>query len=81
MMVVSKTMKLQGIFPPIATPFDHNGEIYAAKVRHNVEKWNRTALSGYVVLGSTGRKRHADAGREDHGLGVGGAITPRRTSC
>jgi 4-hydroxy-2-oxoglutarate aldolase len=47
-------MKLQGIFPPIATPFDHNGDIYAAKVRHNVEKWNRTGLSGYVVCGSTG---------------------------
>jgi 4-hydroxy-2-oxoglutarate aldolase len=54
MMVVTTTMKLQGIFPPIATPFDHNGEIYAAKIRHNVEKWNLTALHGYVVLGSTG---------------------------
>ena len=47
-------MKLQGIFPPVTTPFDHAGNIYAAKVQHNVEKWNRTALSGYVVLGSTG---------------------------
>jgi 4-hydroxy-2-oxoglutarate aldolase len=47
-------MKLQGIFPPIATPFDHEGNIYAAKVRHNVEKWNRTTLTGYVVCGSTG---------------------------
>jgi len=47
-------MKLQGIFPPIATPFDHNGDIYPAKVRHNVEKWNKTALSGYAVMGSTG---------------------------
>ena len=47
-------MKLQGIFPPIATPFDSNGDIYPAKVRHNVEKWNRTALAGYVVMGSTG---------------------------
>jgi 4-hydroxy-2-oxoglutarate aldolase len=47
-------MKLSGIFPPIATPFDHKGDIYAAKVRHNVEKWNETALSGYVVTGSTG---------------------------
>ena len=47
-------MKLQGIFPPITTPFDHAGNIYASKVQHNVEKWNRTALSGYVVLGSTG---------------------------
>lgn len=47
-------MKLQGIFPPITTPFDYEGNIYIAKIQHNVEKWNRTALSGYVVLGSTG---------------------------
>ena len=47
-------MKLQGIFPPIATPFDHAGNIYAAKVRHNIEKWNLAALAGYVVCGSTG---------------------------
>jgi 4-hydroxy-2-oxoglutarate aldolase len=47
-------MKLQGILPPITTPFDHNGDLYKAKVRHNVEKWNLTALAGYVVCGSTG---------------------------
>lgn len=47
-------MKLQGIYPPITTPFDHEGEIYKAKLTHNIEKWNRTGLSGYVVLGSTG---------------------------
>lgn len=47
-------MKLEGIYPPIATPFDADGELYRAKVKHNVEKWNRTALSGYVVCGSTG---------------------------
>jgi len=47
-------MKLQGIFPPIATPFDHNGDLYKAKVKHNIEKWNQTGLSGYVVCGSTG---------------------------
>jgi len=47
-------MKLTGIFPPITTPFDHNGNIYAVKVQHNIEKWNRTTLSGYVVCGSTG---------------------------
>jgi 4-hydroxy-2-oxoglutarate aldolase len=47
-------MKLHGIFPPIATSFDHNGELYKSKVRHNVEKWNLTSLAGYVVTGSTG---------------------------
>ena len=47
-------MKIQGILPPIATPFDHAGNLYAAKVQHNVEKWNKTTLAGYVVCGSTG---------------------------
>ncbi len=47
-------MKLHGIFPPIATPFDHNGDIYVSKVEHNVTKWNKTTLTGYVVCGSTG---------------------------
>src|ERR1700691_1330142 len=48
------SLRLQGIYPPITTPFDHAGEIYLSKVQHNVEKWNLTTLSGYVVMGSTG---------------------------
>lgn len=47
-------LKLNGIFPPTTTPFDHNGDMYKIKVQHNIEKWNRTALAGYVVCGSTG---------------------------
>ena len=42
-------MKLSGIYAAIATPFDHLGNLYKAKVQHNVEKWNLTALAGYVV--------------------------------
>lgn len=47
-------MQLRGIYPPIATPFDHNGELYIAKIHHNIGRWNRTKLAGYVVCGSTG---------------------------
>ncbi|MBI3682993.1 MAG: dihydrodipicolinate synthase family protein [Acidobacteria bacterium] len=47
-------MKLEGIFPPITTPFQYDGSLYKAKVFHNVEKWNKTSLAGYVVCGSTG---------------------------
>ncbi len=47
-------MKLQGIYPPITTPFQYDGSLYKAKVIHNVEKWNKTTLGGYVVCGSTG---------------------------
>ena len=38
-------IKFQGIYPPIATPFSHNGELYKAKVQHNVEKLNMVNLS------------------------------------
>src|SRR5579863_5017968 len=44
-------MKLQGIFISVATPFNHRGEIWPIKVEHNVAKWNRTGVAGYVVNG------------------------------
>jgi 4-hydroxy-2-oxoglutarate aldolase len=47
-------MKLQGIFAALATPFDYKGDVYKAKVQHNVEKWNKTALAGYAVCTRTG---------------------------
>lgn len=47
-------MKLQGIYPPITTPFQYDGSLYKAKVFHNIEQWNKTNLAGYVVSGSTG---------------------------
>lgn len=48
------SLKFAGIYPPITTPFTSDGDIYKIKLRHNVEKWNQTGLSGYVVCGSTG---------------------------
>ncbi len=46
--------KLQGIFVSVATPFNHKGELWETKVEHNVAKWNRTAVAGYVVCGAAG---------------------------
>ncbi|RJQ64083.1 MAG: dihydrodipicolinate synthase family protein [Stygiobacter sp.] len=45
--------KLYGIMPPIATPF-LNDEIAFDKLAENLSKWNKTELSGYVVMGSNG---------------------------
>jgi 4-hydroxy-2-oxoglutarate aldolase len=46
-------MKLNGIMPPIITPFA--GEKVAFdKLTENFRKWNKTGLSGYLVLGSNG---------------------------
>ncbi len=47
-------MKLEGVFPPITTPFDDNGCIEYNHLAENIEKWNETDLSGYLVLGSNG---------------------------
>jgi len=47
-------MLLNGIFPPITTPFYPDERIYWKKLEQNVEQYSRTPVSGIVVLGSTG---------------------------
>ncbi|MCL4550488.1 MAG: dihydrodipicolinate synthase family protein [Bacteroidetes bacterium] len=45
--------KLRGIMPPIATPFV-NDEVAYDKLVKNFSRWNKTGLSGFVVMGSNG---------------------------
>lgn len=45
--------KIHGIMPPIITPFV-NGELAIDQLEFNINKWNKTELSGYVVMGSNG---------------------------
>jgi 4-hydroxy-2-oxoglutarate aldolase len=52
------TISLRGIFPPIPTPFDAEGDVAPDKLIHNIERWNQYDLSGYVVLGSNGEAGH-----------------------
>ncbi|OQY37374.1 MAG: hypothetical protein B6243_00745 [Anaerolineaceae bacterium 4572_5.2] len=47
-------ISLHGVFPPIPTPFDVEGEVDLQKLAANLERWNQYDLSGYVVLGSNG---------------------------
>ncbi len=47
-------MLLQGIFPPITTPFYPDGNVYFKKLESNVERYSRAPCAGIVVLGSTG---------------------------
>jgi 4-hydroxy-2-oxoglutarate aldolase len=44
---------LNGIFPPITTPFI-DGEIAYDPLSTNVMKWGETGIKGFVVLGSNG---------------------------
>lgn len=48
-----KPTDLQGIFPPITTPFV-DGKVAYDKLADNIAKWNSTGLKGYVAFGSNG---------------------------
>ena len=54
-------MKLQGMFVAAATPFDHTGAIYRAKVQHNFDKWSHTGVAGFVVGSVAGEGPLLDA--------------------
>jgi dihydrodipicolinate synthase/N-acetylneuraminate lyase len=52
------TLNLNGIIAALPTPFDHEGNVDHAKLKSNLEYWNQTDLSGYLILGSTGEFPH-----------------------
>ena len=47
-------MILKGIFPALTTPFGPDGDLYLEGLRQNIARYNKTAVAGYVVNGSTG---------------------------
>jgi 4-hydroxy-2-oxoglutarate aldolase len=54
-------ISLKGVFPPIPTPFDKDGEVHHRALIENLERWNEYDLAGYVVLGSNGEGVYLDA--------------------
>jgi 4-hydroxy-2-oxoglutarate aldolase len=44
--------------PPIPTPFHADESLALDSFRSNIERWNMTGVSGYVVLGSNGEFVH-----------------------
>ena len=51
--MVAKVL-LEGCFPPIPTPFDADGRVDHDNLALNLEKWQKTPLNGFLVLGSNG---------------------------
>ena len=49
---------LNGIYPPLPTPFHDDGSLALDGLRVNVERLNATGLSGYVALGSNSEAVH-----------------------
>jgi 4-hydroxy-2-oxoglutarate aldolase len=72
-------MFLQGIFPPITTPFYPEGNVYFKKLEHNVERYSKTPVVGIVVLGSTGEAiLLSDEERRDVLKSAMGAASPEK---
>ena len=61
-------MLLEGIFAPVTTPFYPDERIYFKKLEFNVARLSLTALSGLVVLGSTGEAVALDDEETHHVL-------------
>ena len=47
------SLELRGVLPPVATPFKDD-EVDLTALKGNLEKYNKTGLSGYLILGSNG---------------------------
>ena len=45
---------LDGLFPPIPTPFGTEENVAYQALIENIQRWNHYQLAGYVVLGSNG---------------------------
>jgi 4-hydroxy-2-oxoglutarate aldolase len=49
-----------GILLPVTTPFTADEEFDGRGLVENLEKWNTTGITGYVILGSTGERVNLD---------------------
>jgi 4-hydroxy-2-oxoglutarate aldolase len=47
-------LDLTGVYPALTTPFAPDGSVSIPDIKHNIALYNKTALRGFVVLGSTG---------------------------
>ncbi|MCF8034126.1 MAG: dihydrodipicolinate synthase family protein [Desulfarculaceae bacterium] len=57
--------KMQGILPPMATPFTADEELDLAALKANITAWNQTGLGGYLAVGSNGESVYMSAKEQD----------------
>jgi 4-hydroxy-2-oxoglutarate aldolase len=66
---------LNGIFPPITTPFV-DGNLAYDQLAFNIEKWSKTGLKGLVVMGSNGEYVYLSAAEKRKLVEKAVAATP-----
>lgn len=67
---------LEGVFIPVTTPF-RGDDVAVDGLAANFERWNQTALGGYVVLGSTGEFPMLSEAERERVLAAARAAIPR----
>ncbi len=66
---------LNGIFPPIPTPFV-DGDVAYDKLASNIERWSKTGLKGLVVMGSNGEYVYLSAAEKRKLVEKANELTP-----
>lgn len=69
------SLKLRGVVPPVATPFDQNEDLDLAALKHNIEAWNATDLGGYLVLGSNGESGNLSEKEREQAIAAAAEVT------
>ena len=67
---MSKKPHLKGIIPALTTPFEAGGTVALGRMRENVTAYNRTGVSGYLAVGSTGESVLLDRSEFERVLSV-----------
>ena len=73
-------MHINGVFPPIPTPFT-DGQVDVAAMASNVERWMATRIRGVVVLGSNGEAPLLDEAESDAAIAAARDAVPSDRLC
>lgn len=68
-------MNLQGVLPPIPTPF-RDGDVDLGALKDNIRKWLQTPLRGIVVLGSNGEAPYLDEDESERVVAAARSVIP-----
>lgn len=74
-------MRLDGVLPPIPTPFDGDGQVDAGAMSANVARWMTTRIRGVVVLGSNGEAPLLDEAESDAAIAAAREQVPSDRLC
>ncbi|MEK6195665.1 MAG: dihydrodipicolinate synthase family protein, partial [Deltaproteobacteria bacterium] len=71
-----KKIALNGILPPIATPFDKKGNIAHEELTRNVARLSQSGIRGVLVLGSNGEYPYLSEGEKRDAIKTVVTATP-----